>query len=184
MLTPATASANPPRIRGRMQFRLKSLLLATTLIAVAVGYAFRVQTQELYYDNGALRARLQVRRGLGGMVFYGRQTWYYGTGQKLYSRVLYNRPCDIGPMLLRYLMFEYVCTPFQMDGSSYGAATFWAPDGREITRDEMIQIYPGERNRFGGRGAVSLGHLFDSSPRRDHEFRFLELGVIESDDTK
>ena len=62
------------RFRKLLRFSLRSLLLASILIGVGLGWYFRTQTIEQHWENGSLKARYTVRNSLsGGYLCAGKQ---------------------------------------------------------------------------------------------------------------
>ncbi len=67
---------------GPWRFRLRTLMVGITVLAVALGWWLRPQVVELKRDDGLLAARFHVRRDWRGqLVAHGRQEWFLPDGQ-------------------------------------------------------------------------------------------------------
>jgi hypothetical protein len=78
-----------------VRFRMRSVLVAVAVLAVALGWWLRPQVVEVLRDDGSLAARFQVRRNWRGeRVAQGTQEWFLPDGQ------CFRRQVVVGPRLV------------------------------------------------------------------------------------
>lgn len=153
-----------PLRRRWLQYSLRSLLVIMTLAAIACCLLFRVWTVRTYFDSGAAKSELQVRLTTQGWVFYGEQTWFYGTGQRMFRRTVYGWPFDRNERLREYWMLDFSDRSTRWDDISLGVAAFWAPNGRQIAQHEMEDIHPSADWRFRSSLVMSPSFVFPERP--------------------
>src|SRR5204863_3903828 len=82
--------------RRWFQFSLRTLLAASFLFALFLGWWFRPFVIETYRKDGSLRRQFTVRRDWrGGRVSHGKQTWIFPDGKKL-EKNSFGVPLDKG----------------------------------------------------------------------------------------
>jgi hypothetical protein len=68
---------NQPSPRRRFQFRLRTLMIVVTLLAVACGYVTHALSETEWPIESTLRKRLNRLRSLASTRFFQRRTYVY-----------------------------------------------------------------------------------------------------------